>query len=139
MIAAETDKDCVRTRYTLIKGLLRRAFNGESRYTVPEMKEQIAIRLQRARDVPEGHKQILAVIREVENESREYRNMMKQAGLSEEELGTESRGLRNLTVRERMAGKQISYMFNETAKLFCAPVRPDLNPAPLILALPEPW
>jgi hypothetical protein len=134
----ESEKDAVRSRLNIIRGLLRRAFNGQSKYTVPEMKAEIARRLERAREMPESHKAILAVIRTVENDFREYRDALKAAGLTDEEIGPDSRALKTLSIRERLDGKETTYLNNEADKLFCGDARPDLNPAPCMLS-PRPW
>lgn len=92
----------VRSRTALVRGLLRRAFNGESKYTVPEMKAEIAARLNRARDVPEGHKVILNIIRQVEGELAKNREILKSAGLTDAEIGAPSRALTRLSITEKL-------------------------------------
>lgn len=127
----------VRSRTTIIKGLLRRAFNGESGYTLQQMKTMIAARLERARDVPEGHRMILAVIRAVEKDSRDFRQALRDAGVTEEEIGPDSRALKVLSIRERLNGRNVSY-HNAVEALKCEEVRPDLNPARITL-MPKVW
>jgi hypothetical protein len=100
----------VRTREELIKGLLQRAFNGQSRYSVAEMQAEIDARLTRARDVPEGHQAILKIIRAVEKDNKDYAQALRQAGVAEKDIPPESRALRNLSIQERLAGKEnLSY------------------------------
>ena len=127
----------VRSRTTIIKGLLRRAFNGESGYTLQQMKTMIAARLERAREMPEGHRMILAVIRAVEQDNRDFRQSLRDAGVSEEEIGPDSRALKVLSIRERLNGRNVSY-HNAVEVLKCEEVRPDLNPARITL-MPKMW
>lgn len=102
-------QDHTRSRYNIIKGLLRRAFNGESGYTLPEMKDMIAVRLARARDIPEGHKVILAAIRAVEKDNRDYNDTLLAAGIAQEDITPPSRTLTRLSIAERLAGRAVSY------------------------------
>ena len=127
----------VRSRTTIAKGLLRRAFNGESGYTVKEMKALIAARLERARDLPEGHKIVLAAIRAVEQDCREYRQALRAAGVSDEDIGPDSRALKALSVLERLNGRQVTYHNAVDAMPRCEEARPELNPARITL-LPRP-
>lgn len=126
----------VRSRTTIVKGLLRRAFNGESGYTVQEMKAMIAARLERARDVPDGHKIVLAAIKAVEKDYRDYREALLAAGVNANEIEPESRALKALSVRERLNGRAVTY-HNAVEIMQCEEVRPDLNPARISL-LPRP-
>jgi hypothetical protein len=118
----------VRSRQTLVDNLLRRAFNGQSRFgDVTAMQAEIDARLTRARDVPEGHKAILAIIRSVEQDSRDYREALKAAGVRDEDIAPESRALKVLSIRERLSGK--TGIFYETAApqlRVCEDVREDL-------------
>lgn len=127
----------VRSRTTIAKGLLRRAFNGESAYTVPQMKALIAARLERARDMPEGHRVILAVIRSVEKDNRDYVQALRDAGVPDSEIPKESRALKTLSIRERLNGRNVSYQ-TEVDMPKCEEVRPDLNPARVTL-MPKMW
>ena len=127
----------VRSRTTIIKGLLRRAFNGESGYTLQEMKAMISARLERARDVPDGHRFILAVIRAVEKDNHDYKQALRDGGVPESEIPRDSRALTALSVRERLEGRNVSY-HTEVDMPRCEEVRPDLNPARITL-MPKVW
>lgn len=98
-----------RSRTTIIKGLLRRAFNGESQRSLPEMKTMIARRLQNARDLPEGHRHILAAIRAVEKDQHDYRKALMAAGVASADIPAPSRTLTRLSVNERLAGRKVFY------------------------------
>ena len=128
----------VRSRTTIVKGLLRRAFNGESGYTLAEMKEKIAFHLTRARDMPEGHAALLGIINAVEQETRERRAVLRSAGLTDADIGPDSRALRNLSILERMAGREGASYVTTVALPLCDEVRPDLNPLPVALMY-RPW
>jgi hypothetical protein len=126
----------VRSRTTIVKGLLRRAFNGESAYTLEQMKAMIAERLARARDIPEAQRLVLEVIRAVEKDCRDYETAMKDAGVPAEEITPPSRALKNLSISERLNGRAVSYhTVPESVQAVSADleVRPDLNPARITL------
>ena len=126
----------VRSRTTIVKGLLRRAFNGESGYTLEQMKAMIAERLARARDIPEAQRLVLEVIRAVEKDCRDYETTMKDAGVPAEEITPPSRALKNLSISERLNGRAVSYhTVPECVQVINADleVRPDLNPARIVL------
>ncbi len=126
----------VRSRTTIVKGLLRRAFNGESAYTLEQMKAMIAERLARARDIPEAQRLVLEVIRAVEKDCRDYETTMKDAGVPAEEITPPSRALKNLSISERLNGRAVSYhTVPECVQVINADleVRPDLNPARIVL------
>jgi hypothetical protein len=130
--------ETVRSRTSIVKGLLRRAFNGESGYTLAEMKEKISFHLTRARDMPEGHAALLQIIHAVEQENRDRRAILRSAGLTDDDIGPDSRALRNLSIIERMAGRKDASYATVVALPLCDEVRPELNPAPVALMY-RPW
>lgn len=98
--------DNVRSREDIINGLLSRAFNGQSRFGgVAELRQEIDRRLNRAREMPDGHKALLQLIRSVEKDNQDYRQALVEAGVAEKDIAPESRALRNLSIRERMNGQ----------------------------------
>lgn len=131
---ALTGRDPVRSRMKLIKGLLRRAFNGQSRFTVPEMKAEIAARLERAREMPEGHEKIMNIIRKVEADIRENRETLRASGASEEEIGPDSRALRNLSIQEHLNGRAVMYRDRADLK-YCESVGTTIAAFPHKLAI----
>lgn len=52
-------KDCTRSSFELKKALLKRAWEGKSRFTGSEMLARIQAATRRARDIPEGHQETL--------------------------------------------------------------------------------
>lgn len=100
-----TDDDTgVRTRLDIKKSLLRRAMGGQSRYSAQEMILLILWVQSRARNIPDEHEKELDLIRAVERDQAEIREMLAALGLAEEDLPAESRALLRLNAEERRRG-----------------------------------
>ena len=94
----------VRTRHDIKKALLRRAMSGQSQYTAKEMILLILWVQSRARHIPETHEKELDMIREIERENAEIRELLLSVGIKEEDLPPESRALLRLNAEERRRG-----------------------------------
>lgn len=98
------DETGVRTRLDIKKSLLRRAMDGDSRYTAREMMLLILWVQSRARNIPDDHAKELDLIREVERDQAELREILAHIGISEDDLPAESRALLRLNAEERRRG-----------------------------------
>jgi hypothetical protein len=94
----------VRTRLDIKRALLRRAMDGQSQYSAQEMILLILWVQSRARTIPEDHEKELDLIREVEREQAEIRQLMLDMGITEDDLPAESRALLRLNAEERRRG-----------------------------------
>lgn len=98
------DDKGVRTRLDIKKSLLRRAMDGESRYSAQEMILLILWVQSRARNIPDEHAKELDLIREVERDQAEMRELLAHMGFTEDDLPAESRALLRLNAEERRRG-----------------------------------
>lgn len=119
----------VRTRLDIKKALLRRAMHGESKYNAQEMILLILWVQSRARNIPETHEKELDIIREVEREQAEMRELLLEAGIHEEDLPPESRALLRLNAEERRRGQFGSWQQGGNLRDFLAraPASPSIN------------
>lgn len=119
----------VRTRLEIKKSLLRRAMDGKSQYSAREMILLILWVQSRARSIPEDHEKELDLIREVEREQAEIRQLMIDAGISPDDLPAESRALLQLNAEERRRGLDGSWQAGGGLREFLAraPASPAIN------------
>ena len=119
----------VRTRLDIKKSLLRRAMDGESRYSAQEMILLILWIQSRARNIPDEHARELDLIREVERDQAEMREMLAHIGISEEDLPPESRALLRLNAEERRRGLDGNWGSSGGLRDFLAarPASPSIN------------
>jgi hypothetical protein len=125
---ADRDKG-VRTRLDIKKDLLRRAMDGVSRYSAQEMILLILWVQSRARNIPDDHARELDLIRAVEHDQAEIREMLAHLGLSEEDLPAESRALLRLNAEERRRGMDGNWgAGGDLRRLLAAePATPSIN------------
>lgn len=125
---ADDDKG-VRTRLDIKKALLRRAMDGSSRYTAQEMILLILWVQSRARTIPDEHEKELDLIRTVEQDQAELREMLAHLGLAEEDLPAESRALMRLNAEERRRGLDGNWASQADLRrlLAAAPATPSIN------------
>lgn len=123
------DGSGVRTRLDIKKALLQRAMSGKSQYSAREMILLILWVQNRARNIPEEHARELDLIRQVEQEQAELRQMMRDLGINEEDLPAESRALIRLNAEERRRGQQGSWQQGGSLREFLAsaPATPSIN------------
>jgi hypothetical protein len=119
----------VRTRLDIKKSLLRRAMDGKSQYSAREMILLILWVQSRARSIPEDHEKELDLIREVEREQAEIRQLMIDAGISPDDLPAESRALLQLNAEERRRGLDGRWHTSGSLRdlLASAPASPSIN------------
>jgi hypothetical protein len=119
----------VRTRYDIKKSLLRRAMSGESQYSAQEMILLILWIQSRARNIPDEHEKELDLIREVERDHTELRQLFTEMGFREEDLPAESRALLRLNLEERRRGQkgQWDQYGSVRALLARPPATPSIN------------
>lgn len=123
------DENGVRTRLDIKKSLLRRAMDGESRYTAQEMILLILWVQSRARNIPDEHTKELDLIREVERDQAEMREILAHMGIAEEDLPAESRALLRLNAEERRRGQAGNWGAGGNLKAFLEahPASPSIN------------
>ena len=123
------DETGVRTRLDIKKSLLRRAMDGESRYSAQEMILLILWVQSRARNIPDEHAKELDLIRAVERDQAELREMLAHIGISEDDLPAESRALLRLNAEERRRGLDGNWGSNGGLRDFLAtsPASPSIN------------
>jgi hypothetical protein len=106
------NKKNTRSRAQLIISMKKRRLFGENGSDIVdvhagiEINQKIFERRQKAADIPESHKGILRVIREVENEESKIREDFRKAGIAEEYIPSPSRALKRLNIEERLRGNK---------------------------------
>jgi hypothetical protein len=119
----------VRTRLDIKKTLLQRAVNGASQYTANEMILLILWIQSRARTIPDEHLEELELIRSVERDQQEMREILLSAGIDEDDLPAESRALMRLNAEERRRGRSGNWDHYASARqlLHSKPASPSIN------------
>lgn len=117
----------VRTRLDIKKSLLRRAMDGQSQYSAREMILLIQWVQSRARHIPADHEQELELIREIQQEQAEMREMLLALGFTEDDIAPDSRALARLNAEERRRG--LSGRWDGNGGLRALLARPPASPS----------
>jgi hypothetical protein len=119
----------VRTRLDIKKSLLRRAMEGKSQYSAQEMILLILWVQSRARHIPDEHEKELDLIREVEQDQAEIRQLLQDMGINEDDLPPESRALMRLNAEERRRGARGQWEQHGSLRALLArpPASPSIN------------